>query len=101
VVTDNAGATAQETAQLTVTQPSSIILSVSGRTSAATHYMTLSWPGARGATVDVYRNGSFRARTPNDGHYTNSRAFTGAATISKVCESGRSICSNDARVAVK
>ena len=36
---------------------SSIVLSVSGKTDATKQYMTLTWTGATGATVDVYRNG--------------------------------------------
>jgi len=96
-VTDNAGATGGRTVPLTVTQAPSILLSLSQRTSTTTHYMTLSWSGARGVTVDVYRNGAFRTNTPNDGHYTNTRTFTGAATYTyKVCEPGTAICSNDA-----
>ena len=102
MVTDDAGATGVRTAPLTVIQSPSIVLSVSPRTSSTTHYVTLSWSGARGATVDVYRNGAFRTNTPNDGHYTNTRTFTGAATYTyKVCEPGTLLCSNEATAVFK
>jgi PKD repeat protein len=79
--------------------PSSIVLTVTGRVDATKHYMILDWTGARGATVDVYRNGPLLTNTPNDGHYGNSRTFQGFATyFYKVCEAGTSVCSNEATV---
>jgi hypothetical protein len=59
--------------------------------------MTLDWTGAGGTTVDIYRNGVFLTNTPNDGHYVNSRGFTGPATyVYRVCQAGISVCSNSA-----
>ncbi|HEV8176423.1 MAG TPA: metallophosphoesterase [Gemmatimonadales bacterium] len=79
--------------------PPPIALRVSGRIDATTQYMVLDWTGASGASVDVYRNGSRITTTPNDGHYTNSRRFQGAATyVYKVCEAGRISCSNEQSV---
>jgi PKD repeat protein len=98
-VTDNVGATSQRSANVSVTEASSILLSVSGREDATKQYMTLTWTGARGSTVDVYRNGAFHTNTLNDGRYTNSRSFTGPITYTyKVCETGTTICSNSASV---
>jgi hypothetical protein len=42
--------------------------------------MTLTWIGATGANVDVYRNGSLLKTTPNDGRDSNGRNFVGPAT---------------------
>jgi hypothetical protein len=82
-----------------VPPPSSISLTVSGRTDATKQYMTLRWTGAGGATVDVYRNGSRITNTANDGYYVNSRTFQGAVTyVYKVCQAGSSVCSNEASV---
>jgi hypothetical protein len=79
--------------------PVAFTLTVTGRTDATKQYMTLKWTGATGATVDVYRNGPLLTNTANDGLYTNSRAFLGAASYTyKVCQAGSSICSNTATV---
>jgi PKD repeat protein len=61
--------------------------------------MSLDWTGAVGASVDVYRNGPRITTTANDGHYVNSRIFTGTATYTyKVCQAGTTVCSNEATV---
>jgi CubicO group peptidase (beta-lactamase class C family) len=79
--------------------PATITLKVTGRSDAVKQYMTLTWSGARGATVDIYRNGSFRNNTPNDGKQADNKLFTGPATyIYKICEAGTYTCSNPASV---
>jgi len=61
--------------------------------------MTLDWSGAKGASVQVYRNGPVLLTTENDGHYTNSRTYSGPVTYTyNVCESGGAVCSNAASV---
>jgi thermitase len=61
--------------------------------------MTLDWTGARGTSVDVYRNNARLTATANDGHYVNTRAFSGPATYTyKVCETGTTVCSNQQTV---
>jgi PKD repeat protein len=99
-VTDDGGATDQQSKSVTVTgSPSSINLTVTGREDATKQYMTLTWTGAVGTSVDVFRNGARITTTANDGHYTNSRSFTGAATYTyRVCQAGTSVCSNEATV---
>jgi PKD repeat protein len=98
-VTDNRGGTNQKSASVTVTKPPSIVLRVSGRTEANKQYMTLDWTGARGTNVDVYRNGALIKSTSNDGHWVNSRTFQGAASYTyKICETGTTVCSNQATV---
>jgi PKD repeat protein len=101
-VTDDDGATNQRSAQVTVTNGPSIVLTVSGRVDATKQYMTLDWTGAKGATVDVYRNGPLYTNTPNDGHYVNSRSLPGSSSYTyKACEAGTSTCSNEATVQFK
>ena len=99
LVTDDDGATNRRSARVTVGPPSSIALSVTGRSDPTKQYMTLDWTGATGTSVDVYRNGPLLGSTPNDGHYTNSRTYQGAITyVYKVCETGTATCSNQATV---
>ncbi len=79
--------------------PAGIVLTITGRVDATKHYMILDWTGAKGTTVDVYRNGPFLINTANDGHYGNSRTFQGPATyVYKVCQVGTSVCSNEATI---
>jgi hypothetical protein len=88
-----------------VTLPSvtpAIALKVTGRIERGVQYMTLTWSGAKGSSVDVYRDGAMKTNTRNDGRYVNSRRRRGAATYAyKVCETRRSTCSKVVRVTVK
>ena len=98
VATDNGGATGTSARALTVSGPT-FVLSVTSRSDATTQYMVLTWGGASGAMVDVYRNGGLLKTTENDGKYTNTRTFVGAATYTyKLCQAGTTVCSNDASV---
>lgn len=64
--------------------------------------MTLTWTGATGIMVDVYRNGVLLTVTENDEKYVNSRKFIGQATYRyKVCQTGTATCSNEATVMVE
>jgi hypothetical protein len=86
-----------------------IRLSVTSWSEKRAHYMRLTWSGARGSSIDLYRNGALRrllvANARNDGKYTNVRRFrraTSAATyVYKVCEKGSSNCSNEVTVTFK
>ncbi|HEX7336235.1 MAG TPA: hypothetical protein VF252_03415, partial [Gemmatimonadales bacterium] len=88
-----------------VVQPepsSSIRLSVAGESDRKRHFMKLTWSGAAGSKVDVYRNGVLRKTTENDGKYTNVRSHVGAATYAyKVCERGSSRCSDEVQLTVR
>jgi PKD repeat protein len=98
--TDDDGAKGSASKQVTVSAPSSSInLAATGRSDATTQYITLTWTGAVGAMVDVYRNGVLVKTTENDGRYVNARTFVGAATYRyKVCQAGTMVCSNEATV---
>jgi len=99
-VTDNGGARGSTSKPVTVSGTASpIALTASGRSDATKQYMTLDWTGATGTNVEVYRNGPLLTTTLNDGHYVNSRNFTGPATyVYKVCNAGTTTCSNEATV---
>ena len=106
-VTDDKGATNQKSASVTVAAttppppppPSAITLTATGSSTATTQTMSLKWKGARGTTVDIYRNGLFLRNTANDGSDSNGRTYSGGATYRfKVCETGSTTCSNLATV---
>jgi hypothetical protein len=82
--------------------PPAIGLTVKGeKRSDGKAYMTLDWKGASGANVDVFRNGVFLNLQVNDGHYVNSRTYSGPATYRyRVCEIGSGTCSAEVSVTV-
>lgn len=94
-VTDNDGATDEVTQIVTVTEPepSDITLSVSRAWWG--FYAVLSWGGASGSNVDIYRDGQLRTSTANDGSYSERVSRTRSYTY-KVCESGSTTnCSDE------
>lgn len=80
--------------------PPAISLTVKGEKRAdGKVYNTLDWLGAQGDSLNVHRNGAFISRQLNDGHYTNSRTYSGPVTYTyRVCETQTSVCSNEASV---
>ena len=57
----------------------------------------LSWSGASGTNVDIYRDGAFLTTTANDGAYTDATNFKGGGSLTyQVCETGGGACSNTA-----
>jgi hypothetical protein len=62
-------------------------------------FADLTWVGATGAKVDIYKNGSLRGTTGNDGSHSDplGRRPRGTYTY-KVCEAGTANCSNEASV---
>jgi hypothetical protein len=82
--------------------PSNIVLSVTGQVKNKMQYMTLTWTGAKGALVDVYRDNRPHMTTNNDGRYVNSRKRLDQTRYTyKVCERGSSVCSKSIRVTVR
>lgn len=81
---------------------SSIRLKVVGRATSSRQYMTLTWSGIKGSTVDVYRNGDRIINTENDQYYVNVRRASGRATYSyKVCQKGGATCSKAVKVSFR
>ena len=59
----------------------------------------LTWSGAVGANVDVFRNGVKVTTTPNDGAHTDSPGKGAGTYVYKVCEAGSATnCSGEATV---
>ncbi len=101
-VTDNDGATGTASKVITVSSglPGGITLEATARRAkGATAYADLTWQGATGANVDVFRNGAKIKTTPNNDAYSDliGKAVKGTYTY-KVCEAGTTICSNEAAV---
>ncbi|MBA3444514.1 MAG: hypothetical protein H0T58_06630 [Gemmatimonadales bacterium] len=71
-----------------------IRLTITQWTASGRNYMRLTWAGATGSLVDIYRNGEMRGSTANDGRHTNSPWSRAGSTYAfKVCETGTSKCS--------
>lgn len=99
-VTDNEGASGSTSRTVTVTSsPGGIILSAVGRKVRAVNQSDLTWSGAAGSNVDIFRNGVKLTTTANDGQHTDvlGKGVTGTFTY-QVCEAGTSACSNIATV---
>jgi uncharacterized membrane protein YgcG len=79
---------------------SSISLRVSGRERDRRQFTTLTWSGAKGDRVYVYRNGNRIANTRNDGRYVSVRRGVGRGTyVYKVCQKNPRKCSRAVRIA--
>jgi hypothetical protein len=73
-----------------------LTLSVNGYKVKGKWTVDLSWSGAAGGTLEIYRNGSLLTTTANDGAYTDATSFKGGGSLSyQVCEPGGA-CSNSA-----
>ena len=100
MVTDDDGATDSISKNVTVTAGSGgeITLSVASRSTKSGLYADLSWSGAGGSLVDIYRNGGLLITTANDGAHTDRIGKKAATYIYRVCEAGTTACSNEATV---
>lgn len=82
-----------------VTPPPSgdISLTTNGYRAKGKNKVDLSWSGASTSSVDIYRNGTLRTTTSNDGAYTDSFRTSGSFTY-KVCDQGTDNCSDESSV---
>lgn len=100
-VTDNGGATGNQSQTVTVTAPGpdNITLAARGYKAGKTPKVDLTWSGSTAANVDVFRNGVKIITTPNDGLHTDTlaRGSTGTFTY-KVCNASTTTCSPNASV---
>jgi subtilisin family serine protease len=94
-VTDSGGLSSSDSVTITVGGSSAITLSVTARKVKNNKYADLSWSGAISSNVDVYRKSAFVITTPNDGAYTDKPPKTLTSATYKVCETGKSTCSNE------
>ena len=76
--------------------PISLSASVNHGTSPAT--VTLSWSGATGNQVTIYRDGTSLGNFPNNG--TWMRKFSAGTYVFRVCEANSTVCSADMTVVV-
>jgi subtilisin family serine protease len=86
---------------VTVTEPPSggMSLSVVAYKVKGVQYADLTWSGFSGTNVDIYRNATKVATTPNDGAHTDNINKKGGGSYTyKVCEAGTMTCSNDVTV---
>ncbi len=100
-VTDNAGATGTTSQNVTVSSASSgdITLTATGYKVKGRHNVDLTWSGATGTQVNVFRDGALVATTANDGAYTDNIGAVGGATyVYQVCETDGSACSSQVTV---
>ena len=100
-VTDDDGATGSDSQDVTVSSSTAdgITLSATGYKVRGLQKADLEWAGATSTDVDVYRDSSLIATTPNDGFYTDHIDQRGSGSYTyQVCEAGTSTCSNEATV---
>ena len=64
------------------------------------YYVVLTWSGASGARVDLYRNGDFRRETVNSGRTTILVRPSRTAQTVEICETSGARCSNTVTVQV-
>jgi len=74
-----------------------ITADASGYRSKGKNKVNLTWSDAVTSNVDIYRNGSLRTTTVNDGQFTDSFKSYGSFTY-KVCDQGTNNCSADVTV---
>ncbi|MDX1661429.1 MAG: PKD domain-containing protein, partial [Gemmatimonadota bacterium] len=100
-VTDDDGATGSDSQDVTVSSSTAdgITLSATGYKVRGLQKADLEWAGATSTDVDVYRDSSLIATTPNDGFYTDHIDQRGSGSYTyQVCEAGTGTCSNEATV---
>ncbi|MDF2178525.1 S8 family serine peptidase [Aliiglaciecola sp. CAU 1673] len=74
--------------------PGALQLTASGYKVKGFQVVDLSWSGAAGSSVDIYRNGVKVVTTANDGAHTDSLNVKGTGSYSyQVCEAGKTTCS--------
>ncbi|HEX2060377.1 MAG TPA: M36 family metallopeptidase, partial [Thermoanaerobaculia bacterium] len=79
--------------------PAPYTLSASGTTSGKGPKVNLTWSGATGSNVDIFRNSVKITTTANDGAHTDQLAKGTKGTFTyQVCNAGTTTCSNTASV---
>jgi hypothetical protein len=100
-VTDSAGASGSKSVSIRVGSTSTAItLSAAGYKVQGLQKADLSWSGASGSSIAVYRNGVKIATTANDGAYTDNINQRGGGSYTyKIAEAGTLNYSNEVTVA--
>jgi PKD repeat protein len=99
-VTDDDSATGTISKSVTVTDcPGSITLTANGYKTKGVKYVDLTWSGAVGADVNIFRDGQLIATVANSGSFTDNLGKGKGGTYTyQVCETDGSVCSNTASV---
>lgn len=99
-VTDDGGATGSYSQDVTVSDGTvNITLSANGYKVRGAKRADLSWSGASGSNINIYRDGVLIATTANDGSYTDNIGKVKTKTfVYQVCETDGSACSNEVTV---
>ncbi|MFK8010748.1 MAG: S8 family serine peptidase, partial [Marinicellaceae bacterium] len=87
-VTDNEGATDNQTQSISVTEPVSSSITMTIGENRRGNKILVYWSGASGNKVDVYKNGSLVSRTRNDGAWNDKNVSSGVTYTYQVCEQG-------------
>ncbi|MGY6587621.1 MAG: S8 family serine peptidase [Wenzhouxiangella sp.] len=78
-------------------EPGDISLTADGYKVQGRWRTDLSWSGAQGSSVDIYRDGSLLTTVSNSGSYTDATNLRGGGTLTyQICEAGTSNCSDSA-----
>ncbi|HEX9709332.1 MAG TPA: PKD domain-containing protein, partial [Candidatus Thermoplasmatota archaeon] len=101
-VTDDQGSTDVASRSVTVSEPpapGSIVLQGTGYKVKGVQHVDLTWSGGESTSVDVHRDGTLIASTPNGGAYTDVIGKRGGGTyVYQVCEAGTTTCSNEVTI---
>ena len=104
-VTDSAGAVAEAPRSVTVepnaapVPPSGFVLTAQGKKVKGVQSVTLSWTGSSAVAIDVYRDGTRIAISPNVGSFTDALNRRGGGSYTYVvCAEQTTTCSNSFRV---
>lgn len=93
-VTDDGGLTDSATGSADPSVPGAYTLDAVGYKDKGRQKADLSWSGATGANVDVYRDGNIVFTTGNDGFETdNIDARGGGSYTYQICDAGTTTCS--------
>jgi hypothetical protein len=101
MVTDDDGATDSAQQTVIVEEPEGGDISASVSTNKKRNKVTVTWSGASGNKVDIYRNGWLLSNTRNDGNWSDRDVSAGNTYTYQVCEAGSaSVCSNEASISL-
>jgi PKD repeat protein len=102
-VTDETGEKSSTSRNVVVALPQSgIKLTANAYKSKGQHTIDLSWSGATGSSVSIYRNSAFVRNVANSGAYTDSPGGNGRGDYRyKICELSSGVCSNEVLVQIR
>lgn len=98
--TDSGGKSGSDIITITINPATAITLSAGYHKDKGVYYADLTWSGAVGANVNIFRNGELIATVANTGTYSDrlgkNNEIRGQTFVYQVCETDGSACSNEA-----